>query len=70
MLMGPTFIMPPPLLPQLDLPYFTIIHIWKESGDSSLYITAVHRELSEDDSEVNLEPQPYSFERVSYINLI
>jgi len=69
--MGPLIGNPPPLLPRLDLPYFTIIHIWQDNtGDSSLYITAVHRDLSEADSEVNLEPQPYSFERVSYINLI
>jgi hypothetical protein len=37
--MGAMFLKPPPLLPRLDLHYFTIIHYWGDHAEAGLYIT-------------------------------
>ena len=58
--MGPLIGNPPPLLPRLDLPYFTLLPFFEGNGHQCLYITAA--------------PPPneglYPFERVPYAGLL
>ena len=58
--MGPLIGNPPPLLPRLDLPYFTLLPFFEGNGHQCLYITAA--------------PPPdeglYPFERVTYAGLL
>ena len=69
--MGPIFNMPPPLLPRLDLPYFTVIHYWiKGSGENCLYVTAAPPDGAELATGDLAEPEPYPFERVAYGQLL
>ena len=63
--------MPPPLLPRLDLPYFTVIHYWiKGSGENCLYVTAAPPDGAELATGDLAEPEPYPFERVAYGDLL
>lgn len=51
---------PPPLLPRLDLPYFTLLPFFDGSGRQCLFVTAAP---TPDDG-------PHRFERVAYAGLL
>ena len=58
--MGPLIGNPPPLLPRLDLPYFTLLPFFEGNGHQCLYITAAPPP----------DEGPYPFERVPYAGLL